>query len=451
MSSFKHRSDKHKYLSTVQTVDELHKTYLSKLDDKRGSLPFKKEQLKELLKSLSELEKENESCDQFLLKKKSNVKSQINNLQMEIKKIEDNSEIMDYISKTGNILVNYYTGGKSQYGVSDEPMDNVINFSELTENNSESGCTNLKKEPIDKLAELNLKSQQSRKIKNAVKKRKISHQSHSSNTILSYFANQEKQAILESESVKENVQKSIVNKALLQEKYLYLTDKGYACSKSKTSKIIVCSQCNIEKIFCQSDACYVCKECGETEYILIENEVTTYKGDVEKQQKYPYKKVNHLKEKLNQFQSKESSDVPDEICRVVIKDLKKKRIDAKKCVPPDVMSILKKHRFTTSYEHLQQIYCKVSGANPITLSREIEETIINMFQSMQDSFHKHCPESRSNFLNYAYVLNKLFRILEMEEHARFFALLKSKDKLRDQDIIWNKVCKDMNWKFHTSF
>lgn len=455
MSSFKHRSDKHKYLSTVQTVDELHKTYLSKLDDKRGSLPDKKEQLSKLLKSLNELENSNgqELYDPNLLKKKSNLKSQIYDLKMEIKKIEDNSEIMDYISKTGNILVTYYTGGKSQYNVADEPTDDVINFSELTETSETKVAPSIQKEPIDKLAELNLKSQQSRKVKNAVKKRKISHQSPTANTILSYFANQSDQCS-ERQVQPQQAQaqaKPTLNKALLQEKYLYLTDKGYACSKSKVSKVVYCTHCNIEKILCQSDACYVCKECGETEYILIENETTTHKGDVEKQQKYPYKKVNHLKEKLNQFQSKESSDASDEVCRVVIKDLKKKRIDVKKCVPPDVMSILKKHRFTTSYEHLQQIYCKVSGANPITLSRETEETIINMFQSMQDSFHKHCPESRSNFLNYAYVLNKLFKILEMDDHAKFFALLKSKDKLRDQDIIWNKVCKDMGWKFHSSF
>jgi hypothetical protein len=453
MSSFKHRSNKHKYLSTVQTVDELHKTYLSKIDDKRGSLPYKKEQLKELTNAINELERSDlrESYDQNLLKKKSNLKSQINELKLEIKKIEDNSEIMDYISKTGNILVTYYTGGKNQYNVADEPTDGVINFSDLTEATETETGNVTKKDPVDKLTELNLLSQQTRKVKNPVKKRKISHQTQSANTIFSYFARQERPQSSQQPEEPSQQPKQTVNKALLQEKYLYLTDKGYACGKSKTSKTIYCTNCNIEKILCPDAACYVCKECGETEHILIENEISTHKGDVEKQQKYPYKKVNHLKEKLNQFQSKESSDVPDDVCKVVIRDLKKKRIDVKKCVPPDVMSILKKHRFTTSYEHLQQIYCKVSGASPITLSRETEETIINMFQSMQYSFHKHCPESRSNFLNYAYVLNKLFRILEMDEHAKFFALLKSKDKLRDQDIIWNKVCKDMGWKFHSSF
>lgn len=447
MSSFRHRSNRHKYLSTVQTVDELHKNYLSKFDDKRSSLPQKKLCLKELTEELNSLENEENMITQHILKKKSRLKSQIGELKNEIDKIENNFEIMDYISKTGNILVNYYTGGKSQYGIADDPTeDETIYFSEVTET-SETISEEFQstKESLDKLTELNILSQQSRKIKNPVKKRKITHQPQVANTIFSYFAGQDKFPV-----DTQNKEKSNVNKALLQEKYLYLTDKGYACGKSRISKIVYCLHCNIEKIFCQSDSCYVCKECGETEYIL-ENETSSHKNDTEKLQKYPYKKVNHLKEKLNQFQSKESSDISEDICKVVVKDLKKKRIDPKKCVPSDVMTILKKHRFTTAYEHLQQIYCKVSGANPISLSREIEETIICMFQSMQDPFCKHCPGTRSNFLNYAYVLNKMFKILGMDEHARFFTLLKSKDKLREQDIIWNKICKEMGWKFYSSF
>jgi hypothetical protein len=451
MSSFKHRSNKLKYLSNVQTVDELHKNYLAKLDDKRSSLPTKKEQLDNLLDDLQKIER-SEMLDSTDIKKRSQIKSKIKELEADIKKIEGNSEIMDYISKTGNILVSYYTSGKSQYNVSDDTIEiskrSVVDFSELTETVTVSETEILEPSVIvisDRLVELNLLSQQSRKIKNPVKKRRAPPQSTGATSILNYFAIQDNVIQPEVET------KVIVNKALLQEKYLYLTDKTYACGKSKTSKIIYCTTCNLEKILCQSDAYYVCGKCGETEYIMIENEISNHKEINEKQQKYPYKKVNHLKEKLNQFQSKESSDVSDEICNIVINDLKKKRVDRKRCVPPDVMAILRKHRFTTYYEHLQQIYCKISGSTPITLSREVEETIINMFQTMQDSFHKHCPESRSNFLSYSYVLNKLFRILNMEDHAKYFALLKSKEKLRDQDIIWNKICKEMDWKFYSSF
>lgn len=459
--SFKHRSNRHKYLSTTQTVDELHKNYMSKINDKRSSLPLKKSQLEDLQEELRICETL-DFFDPIVLKKKSQLKSKINELKLEISKIENNSEIMDYISTTGNILVMYYTEGKTQYNTADDEENcditeteqsrggikgtKTVNFSEVLEKSKTESSENVKPVVIDRLQELQLKSQQLRKTKTPVKKRKPKYQETSSNSIMRYFVGQERPP---ERSTNGTEKKPNVNKALLQEKYLYLTDKGYACGKSKISKTVYCTNCNVEKY--QGDGCYVCKECGETEHILIEHEATAAKDSGEKQQKYPYKKVNHLKEKLNQFQSKESSDVPDEVCKIVIRDLKKKRIDPKKCVPPDVMSILKKHRFTGSYEHLQQIYCKISGANPISLSRETEEKIIHMFQSMQDSFHKHCPETRSNFLNYSYVLNKLFRILKMEAHSKFFSLLKSKDKLRDQDIIWSKVCKDMDWQFYSSF
>jgi len=158
-----------------------------------------------------------------------------------------------------------------------------------------------------------------------------------------------------------------------------------------------------------------------------------------------------LKEKLNQFQSKENADIEQYVYDIITKDLKKRRIKAENTTPPIIKNILKKYRLTDYYEHLQQIYCKVSGATPVTLSRDTEDTIINMFQSMQEAFMKHCPKTRSNFLNYSYVLNKMFRILNMPNHAKYFPLLKSKDKLREQDAIWERICTDMGWKFHSSF
>jgi DNA-directed RNA polymerase subunit F len=245
--------------------------------------------------------------------------------------------------------------------------------------------------------------------------------------------------------------KTILNKASLQEQYLILVDKNYACEKIKMKKPIFCTQCKIEKRLFQSEGSYKCIECGETEDVIMESEIPSHADLSNEKQKYPYKKINHLKEKLSQFQSKESIDVPDDICSIIKAELKKKRIKFKDCTPKNIRAILKKYRLTIYYEHLQQIYCKISDSEPITLSRDIEETIINMFQSMQESFHKHRPPNRSNFLSYSYVLNKLFRILGMPKHANYFSLLKSKDKLREQDSIWAKICKDQSWKFYSSF
>jgi hypothetical protein len=64
----------------------------------------------------------------------------------------------------------------------------------------------------------------------------------------------------------------------------------------------------------------------------------------------------------------------------------------------------------------------------------------------------------SNYLNYSYVLNKLFLIKaetdnnpKMLINAKYFKLLKSRDKLKMQDAIWKKICSYNNWPFHSSF
>jgi hypothetical protein len=186
------------------------------------------------------------------------------------------------------------------------------------------------------------------------------------------------------------------------------------------------------------------------DFIVMENENVNHKDSTNEKQKYPYRKINHLKEKINQFQSKETADVPEEIYNKIYAELKKKRIRPELALQRDIKDILKNHRLTTYYEHLQQIYCKITGKPPIVLSKEIEEIIINMFQSMQESFQRHCPKGRSNFLNYYYVLNKMFKIIGLYDYSEFFTLLKSKDKLRDQDAIWSKICKDQGWTFHSS-
>jgi hypothetical protein len=92
-----------------------------------------------------------------------------------------------------------------------------------------------------------------------------------------------------------------------------------------------------------------------------------------------------------------------------------------------------------------------SGENmSISLSKENEDILIDMFFSAIEEYKKYMPITRSNFLSYNYILNKLFKILNMNEHAEYFCISKRDEKLREQDIIWNKICKYMNWKFHSS-
>lgn len=446
MSSFKHKPSKLKYLSEVTTLDEIHKGYVSEFQENKKTLPQKRKKLKDLHKELEN----NTGLD---LSEKSKIMSTIDNLEIDIKNIEGDSQSLEYISKAGDLLINYYNITASVYynsdGLTDTFDDNTdTNINTETEIDVNSTSKKKQQDRPDKLKELNNMSKINRKVKKPVKKRRIVQNTTVSRSILQFLPVQESQQEIEE---KEKNSELILNRATLQHKFLMVVNPGYACGKVKANKIVCCENCGTEMMLIQSEGCYVCVKCGVSENIIMESELPSHRELANEKQKYPYKKINHLKEKLNQFQSKESADVPDEICNRVIADLRKRKISPQKCTPLIIRRILKKHKLTDWYEHLQQIYCKISGNPPITLSSDIEETIITMFQAMQESFRKHCPSTRSNFLSYSYVLNKLFKILQMPEHSKYFGLLKSKEKLREQDIIWAKICRDLGWKFYSSF
>ena len=99
---------------------------------------------------------------------------------------------------------------------------------------------------------------------------------------------------------------------------------------------------------------------------------------------------------------------------------------------------------------------------PPLLTRDEEDEVKKMFRRTESPFKKFKPPDRANYLNYSYVLHKIFLILgdlstdvsvkkRMENNSKYFGLLKSRDKLRMQDIIWRNICKELNWSYHPSF
>ena len=61
-------------------------------------------------------------------------------------------------------------------------------------------------------------------------------------------------------------------------------------------------------------------------------------------------------------------------------------------------------------------------------------------------FMKHCPEKKE-FLSYSYVLHKFCELLELDDLLEFFPLLKSREKLKQQDKIWINICKELQWQY----
>ena len=253
--------------------------------------------------------------------------------------------------------------------------------------------------------------------------------------------------------VKEHKPKStdiLEGREVLLEKYLRRVDPEHARAAvtSFEDPHGLCEACDKEMTFSANEALFFCDSCGHQEFVLIDSDKPSYKDPPREVTYYAYKRINHFNEWLAQFQAKESTEIPEDIFQAILDELKKERITNTEGIKPSkVREILKKLKCTNFYEHVPYILNRINGKTAPVMSREVEERLRFMFKEIQSSFIKHCPKNRSNFLSYSYVLYKFCELLELDSYLQCFPLLKNRDKLYNQDKIWEKICADLRWQF----
>ena len=209
-----------------------------------------------------------------------------------------------------------------------------------------------------------------------------------------------------------------------------------------------CGQCNIAREEISSEGILVCPKCGSEEYALVVSDFQSFRDPPKERNNYAYKKINHLNEILNQFQAKESTMIPEEVMNEVVLEIRKRRINnIADLTEKEIREILKKLGRSKYYEHAAHILSRLNGNPPPTITPEIEEKIRAMFQEIQAPFLLYCPNDRTNFLSYSYILYKFFELLDLDEYKVYFPLLKSRDRLIAHDHIWQKICDYLHWEF----
>ena len=212
-----------------------------------------------------------------------------------------------------------------------------------------------------------------------------------------------------------------------------------------------CDICNVAREENSEEGILVCPSCGSEAYMMVVSDFPSFRDPPKERNNYAYKKINHLNEILNQFQAKESTIIPDEVMNEVVSEVKKRRImNIAEMTEKDIREILKKINRSKYYEHATHILSRLNGNPPPTITPEIEEKIRAMFQEIQAPFLLYCPDDRTNFLSYSYILYKFFELLELDEYKVYFPLLKSRDRLIAHDFIWKKICDYLRWEFISS-
>ena len=209
----------------------------------------------------------------------------------------------------------------------------------------------------------------------------------------------------------------------------------------------ICQNCKQgELIFVETDGISICNNCSNTIRNLIENDKPSYKEPPKEVCFYAYKRINHLREILAQFQAKETTNIPDEVIENLKNQIKKERVNLKDLTNKKTKELLKNLGYNKFYEHIPFIKDKI-GIKPPTMSSELEETLCNLFMEIQKPYSKYCPKERVNFLNYYYTLYKLCELLNERSFLPYFPMLKDRDKRIEQDQIWKKICQELDWQF----
>ena len=158
-----------------------------------------------------------------------------------------------------------------------------------------------------------------------------------------------------------------------------------------------------------------------------------------------YKRLDHFKEVLSQFQGKERKDIP----RTVIERLR----ESIKNDSPTILEVkqnLRKLKLNKYVENVLYIHHVLSGTPLPYIKREIEDKMIRLFKQLERVFglvRSRVPFARTSFLNYYYVLFKLLDYLQQPELLHRVPLLKTHVRVKQHDALWRHICEELDWPF----
>ena len=224
-------------------------------------------------------------------------------------------------------------------------------------------------------------------------------------------------------------------------------------SNTNCSSNNLCKNCNENNFEIDSkNGIIICTNCGLCEqYYDNSTDGINYNDCTHIEpisQPFSYQRKNHFREWLNQLQGKEVTVIPESVITLILLEIKKERItDSNEITSERIKKYLKKLKLNKYYEHIPNLISKITNKPPLTITKDFDDVLLELFDKIQEPFKKHCPKERKNFLSYSYTLHKFCKLLNKEEYLIYFQLLKSRDKLFEQEKIWKGICEDLKWKF----
>ena len=357
-------------------------------------------------------------------------------IKNEISNIENRTDETAYLLETGVLLNHYYKIKDNEYETN--------KYDEIK--NKETKTTKHKNDVIGWFENINGKEYNIKTGKQILNLKKNNTPSSDDNDNTIETEGESSDNNLKSKNIYE-----IMTKKELHKTYMKIINYEFTDNETIMINSDVCEFCKTDMLLNQTSGVLICSTCGIQEQVILDSDKPSYKDPPKEMTSFCYKRINHLNEFLAQFQAKETTEIPDSLYNEILIEIKKECITNMVDINPDKMRIiLRKIKRNDYYEHIPYIINQLNGLPPPIISAEVEEIIRNMFKEIQIPFEElryTVVPKRKNFLSYNYVMYKFFELLELDEYLKCFQLLKSRNKLHQQDIIWKHICLSLHWQY----
>ena len=167
------------------------------------------------------------------------------------------------------------------------------------------------------------------------------------------------------------------------------------------------------------------------------------------QQKRDYKKLDHFKEVLNQFQGKEMREIPEAVIQSVREKLPENLEHITDLTGINITRIiLRKSNLSNYNENAHCIWAMASNRQPPYIKKLVEDKLIRHFKAIAQVYEPLKGDKRNSFLNYYYVLYKLLHLMKEQELLQYVPLLRTKQRIREHDRMWRRICDELDWNYY---
>jgi hypothetical protein len=213
----------------------------------------------------------------------------------------------------------------------------------------------------------------------------------------------------------------------------------------------VCKQCGNSYTLSANGAHLICFHCS-TDIRHIDNTPSSMAyGDEVEMSVGSYHASSQCNVWLKKIQAKGSRVMPPEIVETVRQHFLDEGYVTFDHLTYDVLrQAMRRCGLSKFYVFDVQIMCTLKGIPPPRFTYEQETFIRIIFRGIERPcirWRNRLYRGRTNFISYPLCLYMICLLLGWVELLPYFTLLKGKDKLKNQLIVFRGVCRDLDWDF----